>query len=67
MVNFSIIPPIKLPPHINENQPLPSVDIMSQMQTLLAEKDDIIEKKSDVITQQKRRIEILEEYLRLAN
>ena len=37
------------------------------MQTLLAEKDDIIEKKSDVITQQKRRIEILEEYLRLAN
>ena len=67
MVNFSITPPIKLPPHINENQPLPSVDIMSQMQTLLAEKDDIIEKKSDVITQQKRRIEILEEYLRLAN
>jgi len=46
---------------------------MSQMQVLLSkkegwikEKDDIIDKKSDVIASQKHRIEILEEYLRLA-
>jgi transposase len=35
------------------------------MQVLLSEKDNIIDKKSSVITSQKRRIEFLEEYLRL--
>ena len=34
---------------------------------LIKVKDDIIDKKSDVIAQQKHRIEILEEYLRLAS
>ncbi len=58
---------MKPPPQVNENKALPSTDIMSQMQVLLSEKDDIIDKKSDVIAQQQHRIEILEEYLRLAN
>ena len=38
---------------------------MAQMQALLSEKDDVIEKKSDVIAHQQQRIEQLEEYLRL--
>jgi len=68
-------------PKANKNKTLDSVGIMSQMQVLLSEKDgvivdknniiqekdDIIDKKSDVIAQQQHRIEILEEYLRLAN
>jgi len=72
---------MKLPPQANKNKTLDSVDVMSQMQVLLSEKDgviveknnliqekdDIIDKKSDVIAQQQHRIEILEEYLRLAN
>jgi transposase len=36
------------------------------MHALLSEKDDVIEKKSDVIAEQQRRIAQLEEYLRLA-
>ncbi len=71
---------MKLPPQANKNKTLDSVDVMSKMQVLLSEKDgvikekdDIIDKKSDVIAQQQQqqqqqhRIEILEEYLRLAN
>ena len=64
---------MKLPPKANKNDDLASVDIMSQIQALLSEKDgvikekdEIIGKKSDVIAQQKQRIELLEEYLRLA-
>ena len=64
---------MKLPPQANKNEHVPSVNVISQMQALLSkkegeikEKDDIIDKKSDVIASQKHRIEILEEYLRLA-
>ena len=70
---FVIILAMKLPPKANKNHDLASVDIMSQIQALLSEKDgvikekdEIIGKKSDVIAQQKQRIELLEEYLRLA-
>ncbi|WP_157964744.1 IS66 family transposase [Algibacillus agarilyticus] len=42
-------------------------DIMTQVSSMLSEKDDIIDKKSEVITWQKQRIELLEEYLRLSN
>ncbi|MFT5634792.1 MAG: transposase [Cognaticolwellia sp.] len=69
-----IILSMKLPPNANKNKPIPSVDTMSKMQALLSKKDEviqekenIIDKKSDVIAAQKHRIEILEEYLRLAN
>jgi len=48
-------------------------NVITNMQALLSEKDgvikgknDLIAKKSDVIEQQKHRIDILEEYLRLA-
>lgn len=57
---------MKLPPHTNKNNTLTPSDVMSQMQALLSEKDNIIDKKTDVIAAQKHRIEILEEYLRLA-
>lgn len=40
---------------------------MTQMAALLSEKDDIIEQKIDVIAQQKKRIAMLEEHLRLSN
>ncbi|PCH93576.1 MAG: IS66 family transposase [Gammaproteobacteria bacterium] len=70
---FAIIPPIKLPPQTNKNEPTPSIDTVLSMQDLLSKKDgvikeksDIIAKKSDVISEQKQRIEILEEYLRLS-
>jgi len=58
---------MKLPPNTNKNKPTPSIDTLSAMHVLLSEKDDIIDKKSDVIASQKHRIEILEEYLRLVN
>jgi len=57
---------MKLPPQANKNNTLTPDDVMSQMQALLSEKDNIIDKKTDVIAAQKHRIEILEEYLRLA-
>jgi transposase len=41
--------------------------IMAQMAVLLSEKDDIIEQKIDVIAQQKKRIAMLEEHLRLSH
>lgn len=63
---FVIILAMELPSKANKNDDLASVDIMSQIQALLSEKDAIIGKKSDVIAQQKQRIELLEEYLRLA-
>jgi len=54
-----------LPPKIDnnaqQNKPLP----LKQTTQLLAEKDDIIQKKSDVIKSQKARIKILEEQLQL--
>jgi len=40
---------------------------MTQMQALLAEKEDVIEQKSEVIAEQKKRIALLESYLQLAN
>ena len=39
---------------------------MAQMRTLLSEKEDVIDKKSNVIVQQQQRIVQLEEYFRLA-
>jgi len=57
---------MKPPLQANKNEASLPVDVMSQMQALLSEKDDIIDKKSDVIASQKHRIELLEEYLRLA-
>jgi hypothetical protein len=56
---------MKLPPQSTETQDKTSDDIMTRMQVLLSEKDDIIEKKSDVISEQQKRIQLLEEYLRL--
>ncbi|WP_404342656.1 transposase [Pseudoalteromonas mariniglutinosa] len=58
---------MKLPPQASIHQAFSADYIMSQMQALLSEKDDIIDKKSDVIAGQKKRIKLLEEYLRLAN
>ena len=56
---------MKLPPQSTETQDKTSDDIMTRMQVLLSEKDDIIAKKSDVISEQQKRIQLLEEYLRL--
>lgn len=77
---LAIILTMKLPPSANKNKPIPSIDTLSSMRDLLSEKDEviqekeneikanksIIDKKSDVIAAQKHRIDILEEYLRLA-
>ena len=43
------------------------VDVINEQSGLLDEKAQIIDKKADVIGAQKKRIAILEEYLRLAN
>lgn len=56
-----------LPPQDVTNQTFNSDDIVTELQCLLSKKDDIIDRKSDVIVEQQRRIKILEEYLRLAN
>ena len=64
---FGIICPMKLPPKQTAKPIEPFDDIMTQMQSLLAEKTHIIDKKSEVIAEQKQRIALLEEYLRLAN
>lgn len=58
---------MKLPPQYTEKQTKTSDNRMAQMAALLSEKDDIIEKKSDVIAEQKKRIAMLEEHLRLSN
>ncbi|MFQ3191732.1 MAG: transposase [Paraglaciecola sp.] len=58
---------MKLPPQDTENKTKLHLDAMSQMTALLSEKDVIIEQKTDVIAEQKKRIAMLEEYLRLAN
>jgi transposase len=58
---------MKLPPQQTAKPIDTPDDISTQVQSLLAEKDDIIDKKSEVISEQKRRIALLEEYLRLAN
>jgi transposase len=50
-----------------ENPSDNTVDSLLMLQALLSEKDEIIDKKSDVIADQKQRIKILEEYLRLAS
>jgi transposase len=39
---------------------------MAQMQSLLSEKDEVIQAESGVIAEQKERIAMLEEHLRLA-
>ena len=49
----------------NDKEEKTSTNNLEEMQVLLSEKDNIIDKKSNVITSQKRRIEFLEEYLRL--
>jgi len=65
---------MKLPPNTNKNSASGDIDMMSQLQAMLSEKDgviaeqsDIIDKKSDVIDSLTKRIELLEEYLRLSN
>ena len=58
---------MKLPPQDTENKAKTSANVMSRMTVLLSEKDDIIEQKTDVIAEQKKRIAMLEEHLRLAN
>lgn len=57
---------MKLPPQPIENKKESPDDIMTRVNVLLSEKDDIISKKSEVIANQKKRIEMLEEYLRLS-
>ena len=66
MARPGIISDMKLPPHAPANNEKKPDDLMRQMAALLSEKDDIIEQKSDVIAEQKRRIAMLEEHLRLA-
>ena len=58
---------MNIPPQTTENPIESSADLWSQMRALLAEKDDIIEQKSEVISELKKRVEILEAHLRLAN
>lgn len=72
---------MKLPPNTNKIKALSDAGTMSTLQAMLSEKDgvigeketliaeqsDIIEKKSDVIDSLKKRVELLEEYLRLSN
>ena len=58
---------MNIPPQTTENTIELSADLWSQMRALLAEKDDIIEQKSEVISELKKRVEILEAHLRLAN
>lgn len=58
---------MKLRPQDTETQPEKPESIMAQMAVLLSEKDDIIEQKIDVIAQQKKRIAMLEEHLRLSH
>ena len=55
------MPDMKLPPQAPVNKGYTSEDMMLQMAALLSEKDDIIEQKSDVIAEQKKRIAMLEE------
>ena len=66
MTRPGIMSDMKLPPQAPVNKEKTSEDMMLQMAALLSEKDDIIEQKSDVIAEQKRRIAMLEEHLRLA-
>jgi transposase len=66
MARPGIISDMKLPPKAPVNNEKKPDDLMRQMAALLSEKDDIIEQKSDVIAEQKRRIAMLEEHLRLA-
>ncbi len=56
---------MKSVPQSSKKQEEKPLDHMSEVQALLSEQDDIIQKKSDVIERQKKRIEFLEEYLRL--
>jgi transposase len=51
---------MKLPPQDYNNQPLNTGNVIAELQ-------DLLSKKSDVIVEQQHRIKILEEYLRLAN
>lgn len=66
MARPGIIFDMKLPLQAPVNKGNTSEDIMLQMVALLSEKNDIIEQKSDVIAEQKKRIAMLEEHLRLA-
>ncbi len=58
---------MKTPLQPSENKEHSLDDTLSQVSALLSEKDNIIDKKSEVIAWQKQRIELLEEYLRLSN
>jgi transposase len=57
---------MKIRPQANEKKEKAPDDIMSSMHALLAKKEEVIQKKSDVIAEQKKRIAMLEEHLRLA-
>lgn len=56
---------MKLAPNSPQKQQQTDSSDIAKMQILLSEKDELIEKKSGVIAQQKQRIKFLEEYLRL--
>ncbi|WP_143869684.1 IS66 family transposase [Catenovulum sediminis] len=58
---------MKMSPKAQSNQASTSVETTTEMAALLSEKDDIIDKKSEVIAWQQQRIALLEEYLNLAN
>ena len=64
---FGIMCVMKLRPKDTETHANKPESIMAQMAVLLSEKDDIIEQKIDVIAQQKKRIAMLEEHLRLSH
>ena len=48
------------------NSPPEWANLLAEKVAVIAQKSDVIEKKSRVIAEQKKRIEVLEEYLRLA-
>jgi transposase len=64
---FGIMCVMKLRTKDTEKHANKPESIMAQMAVLLSEKDDIIEQKIDVIAQQKKRIAMLEEHLRLSH
>ena len=53
--------PLKTPPDI----PSEWVNVLTEQAALIAQKSEVIDQKSRVIAEQKKRIEVLEEYLRL--
>ena len=64
-MHFGIIPCMTLPPKTNSFTTDDNQTSLQKATQLLAEKDDIIQKKSDVIQSQRTRIKLLEEQLHL--